>query len=198
MSTTLYFEQCATKCKDSDTSIELKCEKCTYWTHKWSRLNRHIQVVHENLRKCSMCHFLTERKQDLKNHQNVEHKSEMIFCTQCSYSTHKHRQTDLKIHIKLRHEKVFDVFCDQCDSSFSSEKNLRQHQRRVHGQSIKSQKLTSFSTNALKCTECLYLAPQSSSLKTHMLKTHQLAVCMNCSYKGLDFEELRKHCLEFS
>lgn len=30
-----------------------------------------------------------------------------------------------------------------------------------------------------------------------MLKTHQHAVCMNCSYKGLDFKELRKHCLEF-
>jgi len=125
----------------------------------------------------------------------------MLFCEQCTYSTQYWRREDLKMHIKKVHEKIFDEFCCHCDSSFSNMKDLRKHQKTAHNQTTASQELPLFRKRndfyRIKCTECPYSTPHSSSLRNHLLKGHQLAICMNCSFRGNSFVELRNHCLEF-
>jgi hypothetical protein len=118
----------------------------------------------------------------------------MLFCERCSYSTHYLRKHNLKMHIKQVHDKIFDQFCVHCDSSFSNMTDLRKHQKIAHEQTTATQNLPSYSK---KCTECPYSTTHLSSLRNHLLKAHQFAICMNCSYRGNSFEELRIHCLDF-
>jgi len=190
----------AIKCKDLDSITKHKCGQCLYWSLEKFRLKRHVKIVHQKLKKCPLCDFLSGSKLELKHHLDTDHENKMVFCMHCSYSTRRHYKPDLEKHIKKVHEQIFDEFCDRCDSSFSNIQDLRNHQKKAHKEGIVSQGLPLFIRKhqiyKFKCEKCPFSASHSTSLKSHLLKVHQVPICLNCNYRGKDYEDLRNHCLK--
>ena len=51
-------------------------------------------------------------------------------CDQCPFESY--RQLNLKRHVKRVHDKIRDIFCEDCGSAFSENSKMREHRRLVH------------------------------------------------------------------
>ena len=112
-----------------------KCDKCPYMAAKPALVKKHARSVHDNIRdhKCDECGKCFVAKSKLELHIKAIHeKIKDKFCDQCDYATsypdelRKHKNT-------IHSEDRGDGFeCPKCGKLYTTERNLRLHDLRVH------------------------------------------------------------------
>ena len=116
---------------------QFNCNNCAASFILKSKLQRHINAVHLNLKpyECDHCQMSFAQKSDIQKHINAVHlKLKPFECDQCQKSFSLKGQ--LKNHINAIHLKIKPYESDQCKKSFSQKSQLITH---VH-QQIKSHK----------------------------------------------------------
>ena len=156
------------------------CPHCENVYHFKDHLNRHIRVVHDNIRvQCDFCAKLFSDRSALNRHL-LYHGEPKFQCDECP---EKFREG---MHLK-RHKRVHagqilsENTCEICSKSFSSYQSLRNHQLMYHENSEE---------NAV-CTECgreyktqkLLKAHMRIHTKTYMDKKYTCDICGN-EYKS--------------
>ena len=169
----------------------LRCDLCGYiFAHKES-LERHVFVVHENLKlyKCENCNDAFSHSQDLVSHIERNHQAKTLSCNMCDYTTKVTR--NLKRHSNMIHTNDKRYGCDICEKQFKDCYILRQHMSRHYKESL------------LKCRFCEKGYTRNQALQRHIIDMHQFPMskrfkCHNCnnvmsSLKYL-LEHERQHC----
>ena len=94
-------------------------------------------------------------------------------CVQCSYKAY--HKANLRRHTEV-HLKINDVFCTLCKYETSSQNDLIQHMKDVHGMIRMNQ-----------CEECSYKSFRKSKLKEHQKPVYEKIKynqCDQCDSKG--------------
>lgn len=176
---------------------EQKCKLCSYSTSCTVNLNRHVNVVHCDIKDmekvndaqkvkhmCDSCTYVTTRVGHLRRHKkSVHQKAKDKSCSQCSYATSD--EGNLKKHIKAVHEKIKDQICDICGFSTTDYSGLKKHIKEVHDK-IKDK----------ICSLCGFTTARNAELKHHIKSIHDKIkdkICETCGYATTDNSNLRKH-----
>ena len=110
-----------------------KCDLCSKEYSDKSTLNRHIKVVHKQLKpiQCKQCNFRCHQNYILDKHVDLVHKKLKPF--KCSFCNH---ETGLKenmlAHINYVHKKLKRYPCSHCDKGFSTKHRLIKHLESIH------------------------------------------------------------------
>ena len=165
-----------------------KCPSCPYETAQESRLTRHIQAVHDKIKKyfCEQCSYATSDNYSLKFHiKSVHEKLKPFICEQCTYATTT-RQA-LNNHIKAVHEKLKPFLCELCSTSFSTKYLLVQHVSVIHNK-----------VKEFKCKQCSYETARKYYLLDHIRSVHEKIKqfrCDLCSFETAVKCNLKNHIL---
>lgn len=135
--------------------IEFKCWKCDFSCSAKSILSNHVRRIHDIYNcdqsntefpdkqtkradktkdyKCGQCEYAANHQWHLSNHVNKVHGSEYFMYT-CNRCHDKFpSQRELKLHEKAVHGKIKPYKCENCDLAFSRKSKLDLHARRAHG-----------------------------------------------------------------
>jgi len=121
----------------------------------FSSIKHTVNGVHP----CNECEFVGGNSHALKKHKNTRHSLESFTCPsmECDYVTHD--QTNLKLHIQIKHDGV-RFPCHLCNFFATRKSTLKTHIASIH-EGIK-----------YPCDLCTYAATQKSALKRHMRTIH--------------------------
>ena len=191
--------------------IRYSCDQCDYWAKQFGCLERHINLVHLNIKNynCGQCDYRATHLGDLKKHvksvhlkiscsrkkhhayshssnlnRHVESKYNGIrySCEQCDFRTM--RLNDLNWHKKSVHHIIKIYNCEKCDAMLSSSFSLKRHDNAMH-------KGVRYS-----CDHCNYKATQLGNLKTHIKAVHLKVKnyhCEDCEYRTPLLSTLKRH-----
>ncbi|XP_015431762.1 PREDICTED: zinc finger protein 664-like [Dufourea novaeangliae] len=138
---------------------EYSCEVCKQKFINQGSYDRHmIKHSSERPHKCDVCEKAFKRRTELVNHID-RHKDNIYSCDVCSFTT-KNR-ISVRIHQRRMHEADFRYPCNQCDKSFMSNYNLKDHMTRHTGE------------NNFICDICGNAYPQKSHLAAHKRCVHR-------------------------
>ena len=110
-----------------------KCELCPFSSDKIGNWKKHVEAVHEKIKRftCSHmnCKFAGSTKANLKSHiESVHMKKKDHFCPHCGKSFAK--ANALKIHFQGVHLKMKNFFCGECGRGFLQKQEMVRHQKR--------------------------------------------------------------------
>lgn len=168
------------------------CPKCLKEMSA-SSINEHIKMVHDRIYDvfCTKCDQSFTRTSDLNRHDKCVHSGIKVHCGKSlsnNDSSHGHVKTvragtkrtmchicmkevtRIKEHIKLVHLKIYDVFCAQCNKSFTRNSELNAHVKRVHDK-----------VHDASCTYCLKGFTTSSELNVHVKQVHDKIYDISCT-----------------
>ena len=175
---------------------QFNCNNCAASFILKSKLQRHINAVHLNLKpyECDHCQMSFAQKSDIQKHINAVHlKLKPFECDQCQKSFSLKGQ--LKNHINAIHLKIKPYESDQCKKSFSQKSQLITH---VH-QQIKSHKYKDLKTSSYKCSDCDSSFVTRNTLKHHVNRVHlkikplRKLVCNECEESFEHKQSLEYH-----
>ena len=115
---------------------------------------------------------------------------DMFQCKKCNYTTRfAHNLTK---HFNAKHTNLMHE-CSLCESKYSWKQQLKNHVESIHEGKIgmiKTRKLV-----RKKCTQCDFIAANSSSLRTHRLNIHEgkRYYCNQCDYNVAHTMNLKSH-----
>ena len=115
-----YLPQEKTEPEKTIKNDPLSQENCLSQSENSSKSNESI--------KCSYCQSKFSKESDLKNHMESVHF--MKKCPVCNESIET--KVKLEKHIESNHEGLKPFKCLKCNATFTRDKNLRDHNRRVH------------------------------------------------------------------
>lgn len=137
-----------------------------------------------NKHKCDHCEYKCSAACDLRVHIKMVH--DKIKDHECNQCEYKCSQgTDLRAHIKMVHDKIKDHECDQCEYKCSTASNLRAHVKKIHDK-IKDH----------ACNQCNSMFCTKGQLQSHIKQVHDKIkdqACDQCEYKCSTVGDLRKH-----
>ena len=116
---------CKETLKTMTKETVFKCESCTYRSDQKVNLRRHINTVHENLRrfKCTECSRAFNQKNNLQRHVLSVHQDVKGFkCDKCSYESDQ--KVNLQRHINSIHEKLRPFKCSECSHASNVKQNF--------------------------------------------------------------------------
>ena len=110
-----------------------KCELCPFSSAKMGNWKKHVEAVHEKIKRfpCNHmnCTFAGSTKANLKSHiESVHMKKKDHFCPDCGRSFAK--ANALKIHFQGVHLKMKNFFCGECGRGFLQKQEMLRHQKR--------------------------------------------------------------------
>ena len=115
--------------------------ECPICTESFSRsldLKTHAADIHELKTefKCPVCSWIFHWKRALQVHVPVVHSKEipMYSCSICDKKYYK--ESSLKDHVKSVHYNIRDKPCLECSLIFSTEQQLRHHERNIHHRNV--------------------------------------------------------------
>ena len=120
---------------------EYKCDQCQKSFAQGSTLKRHINFVHEKLKKykCEQCSKPFSLRQTLKFHVDVVHEKLKKFkCDQCPRSFG--HMGNLKSHLDCVHRQLKKFKCNQCSNAYGQSHRLKIHIVKVHAQTTLNSK----------------------------------------------------------
>ena len=79
---------------------------------------------------CNICQKVFSDLKDLKIHETLIHRAQIIKCSVCEAKYQK--KYHLRMHMDHVHEKVTHSKCDICGSSFVSKSHLTRHKMVMH------------------------------------------------------------------
>ena len=113
------------------------CDQCNYISHKREPIQRHIDLVHKQLRNrvCHHCGKAFTLQQYLRVHLRKKHNEgppieRKYRCDQCDKSYENPK--NLKIHKATNHQKNVSYPCPICSKTFLHKQYLQQHVKHVH------------------------------------------------------------------
>lgn len=168
------------------------CSHCKKSFYNTSQLNIHIKSVHQNIRnhlcqhcgkgfftpkdlkihfarhfekneKCLECEAVFFCKVDLQRHVRHKHMPASIVCPISECQRKFHTNSQLKTHIKTRHENLKEFICNYCGSSFGQYNNMKRHIDSIH----KSLRIYCPIDN------CAYSITRKDKYKIHLNKAHK-------------------------
>ena len=120
-----------------------QCSSCEKQFFASSKLTRHINTVHLDLRlyKCHLCNKEFKYSQDLKIHINDGHQNAKYFCPVCDIKLNTRKILNEHMHRahKTNKIKVADgelYRCDICEKIFSNVYSIRAHKKKSHNRPI--------------------------------------------------------------
>ena len=123
-------------------------------------------------------------RQDMKRHVRTMHSEirERIKCSKCdkTYAC----LNNIKIHMKMVHDKIKDHHCEHCDNAFSTKSDLKRHM------------ITHSDWNRIKCRKCGKIIASQLYLKAHIKRVHEKIKDHHCEYCDKAFStssDLSKH-----
>ena len=138
-----------------------KYVNCDYKSKQKSRLQIHVDIVHEGLQRyvCTHCGHQASCGSALKAHIESKHEGITFECDLCKL---KFRQKYyLKVHQKKVHEKLIENHpCGLCDQFFKSARGLKHHVDDIH---------LGITHN---CDDCGRVFKRRDKLLAHMKSTH--------------------------
>ncbi|KAL7030680.1 hypothetical protein ACKWTF_006748 [Chironomus riparius] len=168
------------------------CQHCKKSFYNTSQLNIHTKSVHQNIRnhlcqycgkaffttkdlkihsarhfekneKCSECDAVFFCRVDLRRHVRHKHMPASIICQIQNCQLKFHTNSQLKTHIKTRHEHLKQYICNFCGSSFAQYNNMKRHIDSVH------------KALRIHCPvdNCTYSITRKDKYKTHLIKAHK-------------------------
>ena len=165
------------------------CGECGFVPTSKGILKRHIETVHENIRKfaCTECDFIFLQKAHLKEHiEGVHQKIRNHVCGECGYTSY--RKSTIKQHIEGVHENIRKHVCKECGYAATMKSNLKMHLATVHKIADKQY--------MKKCEQCSYMSGNSGHLKEHIKAKHlkiRNHVCGKCGYAATRKGALTNH-----
>ena len=116
-----------------DDNKPFKCELCPFSSVKQSNLKKHVEAVHEKIKRYACkhlnCNFRSSTNANLKSHiMSVHEKRKDHFCPACGKSFTK--ANNLKIHFQGVHLKVKNFFCGVCGRGFLTKQEMTRHAKR--------------------------------------------------------------------
>ncbi len=132
--------------------------------------------INKKSNKCSKCN---KQFFNLQQHYAIHEIIKKFHCNVCNYKSNF--QSNLQLHIELKHNKRKLFTCSYCKKTFGTSQNMNLHKDAVH-EGIKN----------FKCNECSSCFFSFSGLSNHRRIKHQLVVnlhsCIICLKK---FETIR-------
>ena len=147
-------------------SEPLLCDQCDYKTQREDTLKKHKMNMHgspekrNNLNKieCDACDFTTTRLDGLREHKLSVHQGIRYNCPQCAKTFTQER--NMKMHVRMIHEKKTTLSCDQCDYTTSWKDSLHQHIKTKHEGVF------------FECPICLRALASSRQVQQHIKTVH--------------------------
>jgi hypothetical protein len=109
-----------------------ECEECHKRFSSNSRLEAHVQLVHEeNVEKtfiCDECAKPFKTKEYLRNHKRTKHKKNQGYCGLCNKGFDSTQQLTLhknKVHVGI-------IKCNECDKQYKSIASMKLHKKMKH------------------------------------------------------------------
>lgn len=148
------------------------CDKCPFTTNLEEYLKIHASRKHSDKTNlniiCDKCGFKTNNKYDLNRHRWKEHGKGIHYkdkssrplrsCSHCQASFDNYY--DFSEHIKVVHEKLNLIQCDQCTHKFETQGKLNKHIRNFH--------------NPVCCDICAVKLSNVFKLEKHKAKFHDV------------------------
>lgn len=167
--------------EDNDANKnKFECELCNKFFSRKTHLIRHMTIhTDERAFECIHCNQKFRRRDHLQNHLNTHTQLKTEKCSHCAYTTA--RVEHLRNHIRARHtekppaNETTDSFnCPECNRSFSSQKNLKAHNK-------------SHSTT-FNCKRCDAQFSSKIDRNKHVSESHPNEMKMHlCSECGMTF-----------
>ncbi|XP_043273996.1 zinc finger protein 354C-like isoform X12 [Venturia canescens] len=141
-------------------SVTYECETCSLKFARKREYTIHM-VNHSTLRshKCDICEKAFKRKSELKCHVQL-HSGIKYNCDECDFVTTS--KVAVRYHVRRVHQRDFRYKCEQCDKSFMSNCELKDH-RTSHS-----------NTKSFICEICGKAYLQKSYLGAHKRTVHGL------------------------
>ena len=147
-------------------SEPLLCDQCDYKTQREDTLKKHKMNKHgspekrNNLNKieCDACDFTTTRLDGLREHKLSVHQGIRYNCPQCAKTFTQER--NMKMHVRMIHERKTILSCDQCDYTTSWKDSLHQHIKTKHEGVV------------YECPICLRALASSRQVQQHIKTVH--------------------------
>eukprot|EP00090_Calanus_glacialis_P040307 TRINITY_DN7025_c0_g1_i2.p1 TRINITY_DN7025_c0_g1~~TRINITY_DN7025_c0_g1_i2.p1 ORF type:complete len:631 (+),score=152.48 TRINITY_DN7025_c0_g1_i2:29-1921(+) len=167
---------------------QIRCELCGKNFTKQSRLQSHIDLFHNNIRKfkCSQCDKNFKTKIHLENHR-LQHSGDRPHkCEKCG-DAFRHKLS-LVTHMRV-HEDSRPYICDTCGKAFRDSSTLKAHSRVHSGDKpykcnlcdksftqragLNYHKSVHAGSKPHKCKDCDYATAKKASLTSHIQTMHK-------------------------
>ena len=164
------------------------CGKCSYVARIRANLRRHVDAVHEGVKKfaCPNCEQKFSSKEHYVEHNKRVHdkieREKKLACEDCDYKTPY--SWVLRKHLRGKHGKVMYLKCKKCEYTTTANAELQSHQMTVHMNTKE------------KCHKCSYETKYASRLKEHVREVHDKIkdeACPLCSFKTKRKSAVQKH-----
>ena len=181
--------------KSNDVEKKNSCEKCRKQFIRKDYLKRHIEVIHNGIKKfkCGKCDKTFSDNYHMKIHIDIVHYGVFNFkCDKCSKQFT--RKYYLKKHTEVVHNGIKRFKCEKCKKTFSQISNLKRHvegslKRNSHcNERLKKKKY--------KCEKCETLFNKISNLKRHNRRIHNANKKHRCDHCHKAFSQtfnLKRH-----
>ena len=140
------------------------CNICNKAFSRKDKLKRHVQIVHEGIKKCT-CTLCGEQFFDndylMRHIKNIHEKEKDHTCPVCD--SRFLMKKELKEHISKMHEEMKPYDCQFCHKSFKKEESWIKHKERVHEGKVKD----------WQCTICGANFFDKTVLETHIKGVHE-------------------------
>ena len=91
----------------------------------------HTRSCHRQAKECSLCGV---KAKCIRTHMRNAHEEKRIKCPVDGCSIKFSQSRDLKIHVRVVHEKEKPFVCDTCGTKMAQFQNLKDHRKKVHRQ----------------------------------------------------------------
>lgn len=188
------------------------CNMCTFSSDNYFRLQRHINMIHNELCTCKYyltCTFTARNEKEIERHIKRSHEEDVkaTTCMHCGYCAT--RASDLQTHIKQVHDKIKDNTCDHCAFCCATKGDLKKHIRKIHGDFttciecnmkfansyVLREHVLEYHEHSIPCNLCAFSTNSPYKLKIHQWEEHQACICFSCGYSGFNIDDLTKHAL---
>ena len=157
---------------------KMRCpeNKCKFTSMYDSRLRKHNKNIHGE-KSCPTCKLVFAGSTVLSKH--IQHKHTKLTCEFCSYTSNSLG----KLGVHQRKHNGSMKYCDQCEYSFPTNGELRNHMESRHN------------TSEYICEKCDFKAHTSRMITFHDQKIHRGVrfSCELCDYKATKPVNLRAH-----
>ena len=154
-----------------------------------------MDIKEENVFKCTVCHYRSNRMNSLQRHIYIVHSNEMSYCDQCEFKCTK--KDTLRAHRHRKHRNVVlsneVLFCEKCEFKCTKKDILRAHRNRKHTNVVHSNEV-------VYCDQCEFKCAKKDTLRTHRNRKHKNVVqsnevvyCEQCEFKCTKRDTLRAH-----
>ena len=143
------------------TPMMYPCEHCENRFVNESKLQRHVQHVHEGQKDKFRCVSCSWKGESLKEHWEEAHKDDPlpILCDVCPYKTYDRRF--FRLHVKSNHSEKKHK-CDQCSFVCSQKSKLNWHIKNIHVE------------NYFQCDQCPKVFKWQRVLNVHLYSVHNV------------------------